>query len=521
MFWKHAFLFEVSYKLLAAAVIYPLFFFLANTGMRLAGISYLTNEYILRIINPYMIGAVIVIALAVTFYCIYELSFILSSYEYERRHADVTFYSNVLIAFYKLKDCLRPANILMNFYYIFVIAAVNAAVLCNLVFTQTTRNLFKIHVLNGGWHILAGIMTGLAVVYVFAFLGIYSFQVFFLEDKSFKQAYRKSAKLVCRHPVRTVGAVVVYNLMVLALIVVIYGLISVVLVLGVKLLDMAYIGSAVYLSVLRSVRYAVKVILVCVSVPAAFLVITRNYYRFMDCNEVDLPIIYIKEKNKKFHRLAYFVLIFASVLLLSVNVVKSFNNNPFEKIAVFHETQITAHRGASMEAPENTLAAFSRAMENMADTIELDVQLTSDGQLVVMHDDTALRTTGVDKSISSMTLEEVKKLDAGSWFSAEFEGEKVPALQEVFDLCEGKIKINIEIKANSDGYAVARKVAEIIRENGAENWCVVTSFDYAALCRVKECNENIRVGYILSVAYGSFYEMKDVDFFSINASFLT
>ena len=106
-----------------------------------------------------------------------------------------------------------------------------------------------------------------------------------------------------------------------------------------------------------------------------------------------------------------------SVVLNAVYVVGSFNKNPFDKIAIFHETTITAHRGASTEAPENTLAAFKRAMDDMADYIELDVQLTADDEVVVMHDASAARTTGVDRKISEMTLEEVKQLDAGSSFS--------------------------------------------------------------------------------------------------------
>lgn len=522
MFRRHVILFELSYKLLAAAVIYPLLFFLVNIGMKLAGISYLTNEYILRtIVSPYIIGIIIVIAVAVVFYCTYELSFILSSYEYKRKNARVTFYANVVIAFYKLKDCIKPANILIMLYYIFSIIAVNVAVLCNLIFIQTTRNLFKIHILNGHWYILAGLIAALIVVYTFVFLGIYSFHMFFLEDKSSKQAYKESMKMVLKNPVRTIGSIVLYNVVILGLIGIMYGLISVILVVGVKLLDMAYMGSAVYLSLLRSVRYIIKVFLCCVAVPLAFLVITRNYYKIRNCDKIDLPLIYVKERNKKFHRLAYLLIVTFSIISVLVNVIETFNNNPFEKIAIFHETQITAHRGASLDAPENTMAAFKKAIEEMADTIELDVQLTLDNELVIMHDETALRTTGVDKRISSMTLAEVKKLDAGSWFSDEYAGERVPTLQEVLELCEGKAKVNIEIKANSNGLAVARKVAEIVKEKEAQNWCVVTSFDHTALQKVKECNKDIRVGYILSVAYGSFYEMDDVDFFSINASFLT
>ena len=102
-----------------------------------------------------------------------------------------------------------------------------------------------------------------------------------------------------------------------------------------------------------------------------------------------------------------------SVVLDVLYVVFTFNSNPFERVAIFHETQITAHRGASKEAPENTLAAFQRAIDEMADYIELDVQMTKDGYIVVMHDTSAYRTTGVSKNITDMTYYEVRNLDAG------------------------------------------------------------------------------------------------------------
>ena len=91
----------------------------------------------------------------------------------------------------------------------------------------------------------------------------------------------------------------------------------------------------------------------------------------------------------------------------------TFNNNPFENVAIFHETKVMAHRGASTETPENTMAAFQKAIDDMADYIELDVQLTSDGEVIVMHDSNAYRTTGVDENIVNMTYKEVRRLDAG------------------------------------------------------------------------------------------------------------
>lgn len=113
---------------------------------------------------------------------------------------------------------------------------------------------------------------------------------------------------------------------------------------------------------------------------------------------------------------------------------------------------VIAHRGATLEAPENTLAAFRRAIALGADLIELDVHQTADGHLVVIHDETVDRTTNGSGLVRDMTLREVCSLDAGSWLGAGFSGERVPMLSEVLELTGGKIGLAIEIKAGSSRY---------------------------------------------------------------------
>lgn len=98
-----------------------------------------------------------------------------------------------------------------------------------------------------------------------------------------------------------------------------------------------------------------------------------------------------------------------------------------------------AHRGASGYAPENTFAAFDIAAEMNADFIELDVQLTKDGQIVVIHDDKVDRTTDGSGFVKDFTLKKLQSLDAGSWYGAEFKGERIPLLEEVLKRYHSKI----------------------------------------------------------------------------------
>lgn len=136
---------------------------------------------------------------------------------------------------------------------------------------------------------------------------------------------------------------------------------------------------------------------------------------------------------------------------------------------------ITAHRGYSSAAPENTLPAFQLAIDQGCERAELDVQMTKDGVVMVTHDTSLRRCTGRNVNIYDLTFDEVRKLDAGRWFSAKYAGTKIPTLEEVLDLCKGRIQLNIEIKPNAATPALEAETIRIIEEKGFAHDCVITS----------------------------------------------
>jgi len=377
------------------------------------------------------------------------------------------------------------------------------------------------YIIRNHWYIKAEVIFMFVIIYAIVIPGIYAMNICMMEGLGFREAYKKSACMVKKHPMGTISALVVYNLVMLAIIGITYVLISVFLVAGVKILNMAYLGNAIFLSALRTERLIIKCILVCVAIPMSFSAISHMYYKYTDVDDITFEFTDIQEGPAKRRKIIYSIVLTAAVVADAFYLIMTFNNNPFENVAIFHETKVMAHRGASTETPENTMAAFQKAIDDMADYIELDVQLTSDGEVIVMHDSNAYRTTGVDENIVNMTYKEVRRLDAGSWYSDEYKGEKVPGLREVLELAQGKIKLNIELKPADNGEELARKTVALIEKYNMENDCVVTSFSSSALLAAKSCNENIRVGYILSAAYGDYYDMKNIDFFSVNAAFLS
>ena len=152
-----------------------------------------------------------------------------------------------------------------------------------------------------------------------------------------------------------------------------------------------------------------------------------------------------------------------------------------------------AHRGSSGTHPENTLASFLAAVEDGADMCELDVQSTRDGAVVVMHDDRVDRTTDGVGAIATLSLEEIRRLDAGAKFNPKFRGERVPTLDEVFRATSGKVGLNIEMK---EGAAAERKVCELIRAHDALSTSIVSSFELRALEELRAIDPEVRLGVL-------------------------
>lgn len=148
---------------------------------------------------------------------------------------------------------------------------------------------------------------------------------------------------------------------------------------------------------------------------------------------------------------------------------------------------VVAHRGSSGTAPENTLASFSEAISAGAKMIESDIQLTADGHIVSFHDKGVSRTTNGIGFAGKMNLDEIKKLDAGSWFDKKFSSEKVPTLTEIFDLIRGKAFINIEVKNINCDYEVdgTERILEAVKKADFQEYILFSSFYYNTLKEIK------------------------------------
>ena len=179
-----------------------------------------------------------------------------------------------------------------------------------------------------------------------------------------------------------------------------------------------------------------------------------------------------------------------------------------------HRPLRVAHRGASARAPENTLAAFREAIRLGADAIELDVQLSADGVPMVIHDDTVDRTTNGHGAVAAITSRDLRRLDAGAWFSSRFRGERIPTLEEALEFARGRCGLNIEIKAppaagrksvravrrpaGGGPDAIARAVAQAVARTGFRDLLVVSSFSGQALQSARAAMPTVHLGFLAS-----------------------
>jgi glycerophosphoryl diester phosphodiesterase len=179
--------------------------------------------------------------------------------------------------------------------------------------------------------------------------------------------------------------------------------------------------------------------------------------------------------------------------------------------------EVTGHRGYENVAPENTLASFKAAIEAGVDWIELDVQLSSDGTIIVLHDRDFLRVAGDRRRPGQMTLAQIKALDASQphRFGNKYAGERIATLQEVIDLARGRVFVNIELKVYGGDRRIAAAVADLLRIEQFEDQCLVASLDVPAVREAKRHNSRLTTAAIVTVAVGDITKL-DVDVLSVN-----
>lgn len=522
-------LFELIYKLAATAILYPCFIYGLNFTIQRAGFRYLTNNYFFTYLkSPFTIIFFLLIFLILAAYITIELACLSMCFDagYHGIKLSITeiFRSGIKL----LKKTMKKKKINTLFHIISIALMMNATIMGIVLSNITIPDMASDYIYEHRIIIISLIIL-FVLFFIYCLFHIFSMNFMEYDGGDITESKQKSRILTKRRKFKTFITMAGWNVLILLLVYLFYFVLSFLIVAGVYLLDMVNMGMAIYLSIFRVVITIVQILLVVVGIPLSYGVISSLFYRYR-CDSGNVlnigEAVEAIERNKKLHTKMQFKIsgIIAAVLLVLnvVYMVMAFDDNPFDVTDAFLDTQVMAHRGCSYNAPENTMLAFENAVDAMADYIELDVHETADGQIVVMHDSSLRRTTGVNEYIYDVTYDEIKDLDAGSYFGEDeiFAECRIPLLSEVMEYTKGKIMLNIEIKLTNEEPELVEKVAELIAQYEFQEDCYVTSMSYDALKQIKQIDETIQTGYVLTVAYGSFYNLDYCDAFSINSAYI-
>ena len=512
------------YKALTYLLFLPAMNGIWSLTLRCSPVNYLTNNNAHQIFtSPTILGGIVLIVLLAAFWNLYGFSILLHGFALACRGETLRPVSLFVRSLGDIRHVLLPKNWPILLYCALLIPFTDVFVTYNYI-SQLAVPEYILGLVRAKPLYLVLFLLILGAAFLFTLFWVLVLPLFTLERKSLWEAVQESAAHVKTQLPRLAGVLLRWNLSALVR--------SVLVFFGASLL----VYSVAALIGLRSTRamlllaralYLLEIpffgfLLDCKVTTAQCTIIAFLYDRFRDCPPEELP-------EGKPHRFGGWPLLTAAVagvtLVTGLTAVYLYALPQDDALltAVGGVTPlVTFHRGDCTVAPENTLPAFRSAILKGGDRIELDVQMTSDGVVVVTHDSNLKRCTGKNAKVYDLTYAEVAQLDAGRWFSSRFADTRIPTLEQVLQLCRGRIGLNVEIKPSAATPALEAETVRLLREYGFDSSnCVITSQSYETLHKVKALAPEYPTGYILALGVGNYYDLPDADFFSVETTFIT
>ncbi len=522
--------FELLWKLLTVLIIAPTLGGLVQAAIRAAHLRYLTNSNLLQFLrSPWTLLLLAVLLVLAALYTLFEIAAVCACFaQPARQPMRKTLRHMIRAGIRSLRRFFTHGSPLLLFHLLVLIPLMQFSAASGIFAVMGIPD-FISYYLTKKEFLLPIYLTAIVLCCLLSVRWIFSSVLFVRSRCKFRSARKCSASLVKGRFWRTFLSVLVWNLCYFG---VLLALLAVILLLALLAMHIIHGSSFIPSRALQVLKLLVQLVLwtfsffstpICMAHLMALL-----QKRRAQCPDVAFPEPEpaTRKAATPFRRrtiLISAVCCATAALVLNFSFVYSLvADRSTLQLTLFQKPSVTAHRGLSAHAPENTLYAFSDAINAGANLIELDVQQTKDGVLVVMHDSSLRRTTGDKRSIWEVDYDEIADLDAGSWFDPAYANARISTLEDVLRFVGGKVQLNIEIKPtkhNTDD--LEQNVADLIAQYGYEDKCWVTSFSYTSLKKVKQANPDIRTGYIMSVAYGRFYTLKYADAFSLNKVFIT
>ena len=518
--------FEFVYKLLSTIIFVPLFLSCFRWITKFSGYSYLTFENFLSfLINPLTILFLLILLIFLTFYALIDISTIIVILDSSYQEKKISMKEAFTIALEKSKRVFQRKNIGLPFLILFLIPFLNMGVSSGFISTISLPEFISDYIAHN---------TILSILYflflirltILLYRWLYVIHYFVLEDCDFKESRKKSIHLSHGNRVKDFVSIILTQFF-LFVIYLVFILVGVFLILFLHKIfgNLNLFGNLTITIIWMLIAFSF-IVVTLLSTPVSYAMISVLYYeRKKKIKEKLVPIsISSHQESKISSRVENLKYVLAILTLLSGTLFTySVATGRYQfQIEYVRTMEVTAHRGASVLYPENTMSAFRGAQELSADWIELDVQQTKDGKIIVLHDTNLKRTTGVNKNTWELTYEEIEKLDAGSFFDKKYAGEKIPLLEEVLEFAkENNMKLNIELKPTGKEVDFEKSVVDLVNEYHYASSSVITSQVYEVLENVKKVDPTIKTVYVMSLAYGDITKLTAADSFSVEASSIT
>ena len=527
--WKPLILFEILWKLVTLLVIAPACAGLIQLAIHLAKLKYLTTSNLLQFLrSPWTILLLAVLLLLAALYTLFEIAAVCTCFRQSRfQKVRTTLGRMVRSGLQSVLHFFRGGGPFLVLHLLVLIPLMQFSATSG-IFTAMGIPDFLAYYMTKKEFLLPIYVAAIILCCLLSVRWVFSSVLFTQNQCSYRSARATSVQLVRGRFWQTFFSVLVWNCCYFAALLVFLCMITVVVLMVIRATGS---NDLIMSQAMRILKLLIQIVLwsfsffatpICMAHLTALL-----EKRCVQMPEVVLPEpVPLSRSAKPFRRsTAVLTACCFTVAALGLNlsyVYSVFTGKANFRLTLFQNPTVMAHRGLSADAPENTLYAFSDAISVGADFIELDVQQTRDGVLVVMHDSNLKRTTGVNKDIWDVDYADIQNLDAGSWFDPAYANARIPTLEETLQFVDKRAKLNIEIKPTKHGSdTLEQDVAELITQYQYTDACYVTSFSYGSLKKVKEVNPEIRTGYLMSVAYGQFYSLKYADAFSLNKVFVT
>lgn len=519
--------FEIFYKLIFLLAFIPLLSRVITLSLNVTGYKYLTVENFSGFLtHPLTLAFAMLLLLLIAIFNFFDISAIIYNTNMSYQDKKINLREMFRFAFQNLWKFLHPKNIIFFFIIDFILPFMSIGVAWS-YFRMISLSDLILSLLRRKWYYEVSTVILLVLLWYICMRWIYSFHYFSVGKVNFFRACKKSQKLSKKHRFKDMLKLFLLQLIAGLVFVVLFVAGIAIITLITKFFAKKALLESISLSVILIYLNILFLFFVALITPFSFVCITSMFYKRKESLGEEIPKIdQVKVKEikyaKKLEHILLMMVLVVAVVVGSVYIYLVQAGRVKFNIEYVKNVDVTAHRGASSQYPENSKSAFEGAIDLGANWIELDVQQTKDGQIIVMHDTNLKRTTGQDVNIWEATYDDLQKMEIGSWFSTEFTGEPIMLLSEVIELAkENDMRLNIELKPTGHEENFEKNVVDIVREYDYQKNCVVTSQVYEVLKNIKKYDQEIYTVYVMSVAYGNIYKLRAADSFSIKYSFIT